>query len=201
MGLQFDIDSFNPWSVTEDRDEESVTNKMRKGTSLDPPHYDSRTIFSVFSNGATNKRVVDMDQIWKDANSANATLPVVEPTDGMGSEPNKKKLQRIKNSHSRHIRPSTNTKVVLQQQIEKHKESFAAIKRANSHPSLQTAHDLQASKNHHMKHSVSNFSTPISYHGFLAAEMKRSSWDREASLSPPSADPNIAILKEIYQIR
>ena len=34
MGLQFDIDSFNPWSVTEDRDEESVTNKMRKVDAL-----------------------------------------------------------------------------------------------------------------------------------------------------------------------
>ena len=30
MGVAFDIDSFNPWSITEERDEEVVSNKLMK---------------------------------------------------------------------------------------------------------------------------------------------------------------------------
>ncbi|KAL5263962.1 hypothetical protein ACHWQZ_G005153 [Mnemiopsis leidyi] len=183
-------------------DNESLndTSVKTKGTSLNPPTYDCRTIFSVFGNGGTNKRVVDMDQIWTDAQNASA-----KSQDEQGGETgggNKKKYHKYK-SHSRHIRPSTNTKMILQHQIDKHKESMAAIKRANSHPSLQTAHDMQlASKpTKSLRKSLNNFSTPISYHGFLASEMRRASWERETTISPPSGDQSIAVLKEIYQIR
>jgi len=209
MEVVFDIDSYNPWSLTEEQEVEPVSNRIKKGTSLLPPTYDSRTIFSVFGSGETNKRVVDMDQIWMDAKKANdaTSTGLDEVTPVEEAETRKKKLHNMKN-HSKHIRPSPHTKMILHQQIEKHKDSMAAIKRANSHPSLQTAHDLQAAKpSRTLKHSLNNFSTPISYHGFLAAEMRRaSSWDTDTSASRPtsgeqSRPQSIAVLKEIYQIR
>ena len=69
-----------------------------QGTSLNPPTYDCRTIFSVFGNGGTNKRVVDMDQIWTDAQNANAKSQDEQAGETGGG--NKKKYHKYK-SHSR----------------------------------------------------------------------------------------------------
>lgn len=98
----------------------------------------------------------------------------------------------------RHIKPSPNNRLLLQEQIFKHKESHAAIKRASSHPSLQSNH-LQKNPTRVTKNLLTNYNTPVSYHGFLASELRKASWERESS--PSSGDQSIAVFKEIYQIR
>ena len=77
-------------------------NFRSQGTSLDPPSYDTRSLFSMFSAtntaGQGQKRLVDMDQLLNDAN---ARLKVNDKPIHIASREERKEKMRKMGSHSR----------------------------------------------------------------------------------------------------